>query len=185
MRKLIFGTNISIDGCCDHTKLTGYEDVHTYFTQLMQGAGLLAYGRITYQLMVPFWPEFAKNHSGPPTPVSEFARVFSSVNKVVFSRTLKEVEDKNTKIVSTGIKDEITRLKQEEGKDILLGGVDVPLQLIEFGLVDEFHFVVQPIVAGGGRRLLEAIKLQEKLQLKLVESNTFKSGCVALHYVKN
>jgi dihydrofolate reductase len=75
-------------------------------------------------------------------------------------------------------------LKQEQGKNILIGGVAVPSQLIELGLVDEYHFVVQPIVAGEGRRLLEGISLPEKLQLKLVESKILKSGCVAVHYMK-
>jgi dihydrofolate reductase len=66
----------------------------------------------------------------------------------------------------------------------LVGGVDIPSQLIELGLVDEYHFVVQPIIAGKGRRLLEGISLQEKLQLKLVESKILKSGCVGLRYLK-
>jgi dihydrofolate reductase len=76
------------------------------------------------------------------------------------------------------------KLKQEQGKNILVGGVDIPSQLIELGLVDEYHFVVQPIIAKEGRRLLEGISLQEKLQLKLVESKIFKSGCLALRYLK-
>jgi dihydrofolate reductase len=75
-------------------------------------------------------------------------------------------------------------LKKEQGKNILIGGVSVPSQLMELDLVDEYCFVVQPIVAGEGRRLLEGISLQERLQLKLVESKIFKSGCVALRYLK-
>jgi dihydrofolate reductase len=75
-------------------------------------------------------------------------------------------------------------LKQEQGKNILTGSVAIPSQLIELGLVDEYHFVVQPIVVGEGRRLLEGISLQEKLQLKLVESKSFESGCVALRYLR-
>jgi dihydrofolate reductase len=75
-------------------------------------------------------------------------------------------------------------LKQEPGKNILVGGVDIPSQLIELGLVDEYRFVVMPIIAGEGRRLFDGVNLQKKLQLKLVESKTFKSGCVALRYLK-
>jgi dihydrofolate reductase len=75
-------------------------------------------------------------------------------------------------------------LKQEAGKNIWVGGVDIPSQLIEIGLVDEYRFVVQPIIAGNGRRLLEGISLPERLKLRLVESKTLKSGCVALHYLK-
>ncbi|HEY6118425.1 MAG TPA: dihydrofolate reductase family protein, partial [Pyrinomonadaceae bacterium] len=72
----------------------------------------------------------------------------------------------------------------EKGKSILLGGVSIPSQLIELGLVDEYRFVVGPIVAGEGRRLLHDVSLPEKLQVKLVESKIFQSGCVALRYLK-
>jgi dihydrofolate reductase len=75
-------------------------------------------------------------------------------------------------------------LKQEQGNNILVGGVDVPSQLMELGLIDEYRFVVMPIIAGEGRRLMEGVSLPEKLQLKLVESKPFKSGCVALRYLK-
>jgi dihydrofolate reductase len=106
------------------------------------------------------------------------------MNKIVFSRSLDSAEDRNTRIVRTDLHDEILKLKQEQGKDISVGGVDIPSQLIELGLVDEFRFVVQPIIAGEGRRLLEGISLPEKLQLKLVESKIFKSGSVVLRYLK-
>jgi dihydrofolate reductase len=97
---------------------------------------------------------------------------------------LGSAEGINTRIVRTSLRDEILKLKKEQGKSILLGGVSIPSQLIELGLVDEYHFVVHPIIAGEGRRLLEGVSLPEKLQLKLVESKIFKSGCVALHYMK-
>ena len=159
------------------------EEVHEYFTQLMLDVDLLVYGRKTYQLMVPFWPDVAKNHSMTKAS-NEFADVFDSIDKIVFSQTLDRAEENNTRIVRTNLHDEILRLKQEPGKNISTGGVAIPSQLIELGLVDEYHFIVQPIVAGEGRRLLEGISLQEKFQLKLVESKIFKSGCVALRYLK-
>ena len=184
MRNLIFAINLTLDGCCDHTKSSGYEDIHEYFTNLMRDVDLLVYGRKTYQLMVPFWPDMAKNQSGQTKAMNEFAQTFDSINKVVFSQSLDSAEGKNTRIVRTNLQDEILALKQEQGKNILTGGVTLPTQLIELGLVDEYRFVVQPIIVGEGRRLLESTSLQEKLQLKLVESNIFKSGCIALRYVK-
>lgn len=183
MRTVTFAINITLDGCCDHTKMIADAEVHEYFTGLMRDVDLLAFGRKTYQLMVPFWPDVAKNHSQTKAE-NDFADAFDSISKIVFSQSLASAEDKNTRIVRTRPEDEIRRLKQEPGKKILLGGVAIPSQLIELGLVDEYYFVVQPIVAGEGTRLLEGISLQEKLQLKLVESKLFKSGCVALHYLK-
>ena len=183
MRNVIFAINITLDGCCDHTKQIGDEETHEYFTHLMRDVDLLVFGRKTYQLMVPFWPEVAKNQSMTKAS-NEFAQKFDSINKIVFSRSLDSAEDKNTRIVRTNLHDEILKLKQEEGKNILVGGVSIPSQLIELGLVDEYRFVVSPIVAGEGRRLLEGVSLRERLQLKLVESKIFKSGCVALRYLK-
>jgi dihydrofolate reductase len=75
-------------------------------------------------------------------------------------------------------------LKQEPGQNILVGGVDVPSQLMKLGLIDEYRIVVAPIVVGEGRRLFEGVSLPEKLRLKLVESKIFKSGSVALRYLK-
>ena len=183
MRNVIFGINTTLDGCVDHTKGFADEETHEYWTHILRDVDLLVYGRKTYQLMVPFWPEVAKTQSMSKA-LNEFARVFDSINKLVFSRSLESAEDKNTRIVRTNLRDEIRKLKQEQGKNILVGGVSVPSQLIELGLVDEYLFVVGPIVAGEGRRLLEGVSLPERLQLQLVESKVFKSGCVALRYLK-
>jgi dihydrofolate reductase len=183
MRNVIFAINITLDGCCDHTKQVADDETHEYFTHLLREVDLLVFGRITYQLMVPFWPEVAKSQSMSKAE-NQFARAFDSMNKVVFSRSLDNAEDRNTRIVRKDVQGEILKLKQEQGKNILVGGVSVPSQLIELGLVDEYRFVVGPIVAGEGRRLLEGVGLRERLQLKLVESKTFKSGCVALRYLK-
>jgi dihydrofolate reductase len=183
MRNVIFAINTTLDGCVDHTKQIADEETHEYFTQLMRDVDLLVFGRKTYQLMVPFWPEVAKNQSMTRAS-NEFARTFDSINKIVFSRSLDSAEDRNTRIIRTNLHGEILKLKQEQGKNILLGGVSVPSQLMELGLVDEYRFVVGPIVAGEGRRLLEGVSLPQRLQLKLVESKFFKSGCVALHYSK-
>jgi dihydrofolate reductase len=183
MRKLIFAINTTLDGCVDHTKQMADEETHDYFTRLMRNIDLLVFGRKTYQLMVPFWPKVAKNQSMTRAS-NEFAKTFDSINKIVFSRSLDSAEDRNTRIVRTNLRDEMLKLKQERGKNILVGGVDIPSQLMDLGLVDEYRFVVGPSIAGEGRRLLEGVSLPEKLQLKLVESKLFKSGCVAVHYLK-
>jgi len=184
MRNVICAINITLDGCCDHTNTIADEEILEHYTQLLRDADLLVYGRKTYQLMVPYWPEVLKNQSETKAD-TEFAKTFVSKNKIVFSRSLGSAEDKNTKIVRTNLQDEIVRLKSEQGKYILVGGVSIPSQLIELGLVDEYRFVVHPILAGGGRRLLEGVSLPGRLQLKLVESKNFRSGCVALRCLKH
>jgi dihydrofolate reductase len=183
MRKLIYAINLTIDGCFDHTKVIGNDEMLEYWTHVLRDADLLVYGRITYQLMVPYWPDVAKSHSMPKAG-NDFADTFDSLDKVVFSRSLKGVDDKKTRIISTVLHDEILKLKQGEGKAILVGGVALPSQLIALGLVDEFLFVVHPIIAGEGRRLMEDIDLQARIPLKLVESKSLKLGFVALRYLK-
>src|SRR5271168_1446521 len=185
MRNVIYAINLSLDGCCDHTKFNPPPDdeVLEHYTHLLRDFDLLVYGRKTYQLMVPYWPDIAKSQSETKADI-EFAQTFVSKKKIVFSRSLASAEDEKTRIVRTNLRDEILKLKQEQGNNILVGGVDIPSQLIELGLVDEYHFVVGPTLAGAGRRLLEGVSLPEKLQLKFVESKFFKSGSVALHYSK-
>ena len=183
MRKLIFAINTTLDGCVDHSKQYVDEELMEYHTQLLGEVDLQVFGRKTYQLMVPYWPDVLKSPSATKAD-REFARAFESTGKLVFSRTLNSAEDKNTRIVRENVSDEIRKLKQEPGKNILAGGVDLASQLMQLGLVDEYRFVVGPILAGEGRRLLEGITLPEKLQFKLAESRFFKSGCVALRYVQ-
>ena len=115
MRNLIFGINLTLDGCCDHTKQVADEETHEYFTQLMREADLLVYGRKTYQLMVPYWPGVAKDPSETKASI-EFAQTFDSISKIVFSQSLDSAEGQNTRIVRTNLQDEIVKLKQQQGK---------------------------------------------------------------------
>ncbi|HXW63043.1 MAG TPA: dihydrofolate reductase family protein [Candidatus Acidoferrales bacterium] len=187
MRNVIYAINITLDGCCDHTKQVANDEILEYYTQLLRDADLFVFGRKTYQLMVPYWPDVAKDQSASKAD-RDFAQAFESANKVVFSQSLDDAEakkgDKNARVVRTNLRDEILKLKQGPGKNIIAGGVDIPSQLIKLGLVDEFHFVVHPILAGEGKRLLEGVSLPEKLQLRLVNSKIFKSGSVAHRYLK-
>lgn len=182
MRKVIFAINITLDGCYDHTKSIANDEVHTYFMQLLKDADLLVYGRKTYELMVPFWPDYEREHAGENTATYEFAQTFNAINKVVFSRTLPQTKDKNTRIVHDHLEAEIQKLKEEPGKNILLGGIALSSQLIALNMVDEYDVVVHPVIVGEGKQLIGEMKLQEKLQLNLIDTVVLKSGFVALHY---
>src|SRR5277367_3596419 len=175
MRNLIFAINTSLDGCCDNTKTTlqradsvsteGMDEILEHYARQLQEADLLVYGRKTYQLMVPFWPDVARNRSLSKAAIA-FADVFDSLDKLVFSRTLESVGER-TRIVRTDLRDEILKLKQQEGKSILTGGVELPSQLIELGLVDEYRIMIFPSITGEGRRLLDGTTLHKKIPLEL------------------
>jgi dihydrofolate reductase len=181
MRKLIYGINISLDGCCDHSKFGGGNDVHNYFRELLENSDLVIYGRKTYELMVPFWPEVAEAQSMDETS-NAFAKVFASLKRVVVSKTLDPAADPQTTVIHDNLKEEILRLKRQPGKAISTGGVELPAKLIELGLIDEFHIVVHPVIVGQGRRLFSEMNLPENVGLTLVASETLSSGCIALRY---
>ena len=183
MRKVVFAINITADGYCNHTDMIADEELHEYFTRILRDASLLLFGRITYQLMVPYWPDVARNQSGTQAD-NEFARVFDSLDKVVFSTTLKDVGGNNTRIVRANVSEEVLALKQQPGKDIGVSGLSVASQLSDHGLIDEYRFVVHPVVAGKGPRLFETVKPEATLLLDFIGSKAFHSGVVALHYKK-
>ena len=184
MRKLIYAINATLDGRCEHTQVIADAEVHDYYTHLVRESDAFVYGRKTYELMVPYWPDVAKAPAGQSRAEIEFAEAFCAVREVVvFSRSLDKVEGKNTRIAGGDLRDEILKLKQAPSKPILAGGVDIPAQLMELGLIDEYRIVVNPVVAGQGRRLFDGVSLQERLRLRLLDTRTFQhSGCVALRY---
>ncbi|TWJ00776.1 dihydrofolate reductase [Mucilaginibacter frigoritolerans] len=181
MRKVILAINMSIDGCVGHMSLPGPdEEVGGYFNVLMnQDVDLIAYGRKMYEIMFPYWADEANWNDELDT---EFGQRLTALDKVVFSRTLANAEY-NTRVVSTDPAAELLKLKQTPGKNIYLGTVSMIPQLAQAGVIDEYHLVVHPVIVGRGTRLVEG-SLPERLQLKLVESKVFKSGAVALRYLK-
>ncbi|MBS1526098.1 MAG: dihydrofolate reductase [Bacteroidetes bacterium] len=182
MRNVIYAINVTVDGCCDHTKIGGSEEMLEFYTNFFEDIDLIVYGRVTYELMIPYWPDVINDPASEKAEV-DFAKAFCAIDKVVFSRTLDSVAE-NARIVRVNPGDEIRKLKQQPGKNISVGGVDLPGQLIELGLIDEFYIVVHPYIAGEGRRLFDHSRLPDRLSLKLVDTRTFDSGAVAMHYVK-
>lgn len=180
MRKVSFGINISLDGYCDHTLGEPSEELMEYFTGMMDEVDLLFYGRVMYQLMFPYWADVAKDRSGSPAEV-RFAERLVAIDKVVVSRSLENVVG-NTTIIRNDPVVELRKLKELPGKTISVDTISMLPALIAAGLVDEFYLVVHPVMAGSGRHLLNAGSLPEIFKLELVETRTFKNGCVALYY---
>ena len=179
MRKLIAAMNMTLDGFCDHTEMNADNEIHQHYSDLLSSAGTLIYGRITYQLMEDYWPSVVKN----PTGVKEtdrFAVVIDNISKIVFSRTLKNVEWKNSILKKEIIKEEILTLKQQAGKNILVGSPSLIVALMQLDLIDEYQFGVQPIVLGKGLPLFKNIN--DRIDLKLLRTKTFGGGAVVLYY---
>src|SRR6185503_14256844 len=149
MRKVIFAINITIDGYCGHEAMLADDEVHEYFTGLLRDSGVEIFGRNTYHLMYPYWHDVAVNQSETKT-TNEFASTFDSIPKIVFSTTLKSVEWNNTTLLHSNLQEEIVKLKQQPGKNISIGGLNIASQVAQSGLIDEYRFLVQPIVAGKG-----------------------------------
>lgn len=114
MRKLIASINITLDGFCDHTAVIAVDEIHQHYNELLRNAGTLLYGRITYQLMESYWPTIVKNPTGNKT-TDEFAILIDNISKIVFSRTLKNVDWKNTKLKKEGIKRRSFRTQASSG----------------------------------------------------------------------
>lgn len=181
MRKIIFGINITADGYCSHTDGIADAQLHRYFTDLLRGGDTMLYGRTTYELMVPYWPEVARAGTDEASSV-EFARVFDAMEKVVFSRTLQAVTDPHSRLARTDLISEARTLKEKPGKDILVGSLSIASQLSAAGLIDEYRFVVQPVIAGKGPRMFESVQMPASMRLELTGTTPFASGAVAMEY---
>ena len=179
MRKLIAAINMTLDGFCDHTAMIADEEIHQHYNELLSDADTLIYGRITYQLMESYWPTVVKNPTGNK-PMDEFAVLIDNISKIVFSRTLKNVDWKNTKLKKEVIKEEILELKQQAGKNILVGSPSLIVALTHLDLIDEYQLGVQPIVLGSGLPLFKNVK--GRINLKLLKTKTFACGAITLCY---
>ncbi len=182
MRTVTFAMNISVDGYCGHTIFNPGEELMDYFTAMMYDIDLLFYGRVMYQLMFPYWADVAIDKSGSEAEI-RFAERLSAIDSVVVSTTLNSEEAK-TRIVRSNPAEELLKLKQQPGKKISVDSVSLLPELITAGLIDEFHLVVHPIIAGQGRQLFPAGSLNELLNLRLLKTKTFQNGCVAHHYAR-
>jgi dihydrofolate reductase len=181
MRPLRYSINITLDGCCDHRVGIPDEELHRHHAANLERADALLFGRVTYEMMeeawrpsaTGTWPDWMADWMVP------FARTIDGAKKYVVSSTLDRV-DWNAELVQGDLGDAVRQLKQEPGEGLAVGGVTLPLALADLGLIDEYEFVVQPIVAGHGPTLFAG--LSERLELELMGRQELRSGAVALRY---
>lgn len=178
MRKVIAAINITIDGFCDHTLAIADDELHQHYTELLHNAGVLLYGRKTYELM-GFWRPLLKEPIGNKA-MDEFAVAIDSVPKLVFSRTLTDVDWDSAKLAKRGLTETVSELKSLPGKDIFACSPSLISTLTGQGLIDEFQLCVHPVIAGSGLPLFKHIT--DSVILKLTKTKEFRSGAIIHSY---
>jgi dihydrofolate reductase len=179
MRTVIGAINMTLDGFCDHTSMIADEEIHQHYSELLRSVDAVLYGRITYQLM-EYWPTVVKNPTGNKS-VDEFALVMDKIPKVVFSHTLKNVEWQTARLAKKDLKKEVLDLKQQTGKEILVGSRSLIVALLNLNLIDELQLCIHPIIAGKGLPLFDTVK--DPNVLTLIKTKVFNSsGSITLYY---
>ena len=181
MRPLRYSINVTLDGCCDHRVMTPDEELHRHFASGLERADALLFGRVTYEVMEAAWRQ-SPTGTWPGWMADwmiPFARTIDRAKKCVVSGTLDRV-DWNAELVQGDLREAVQQLKREPGRGLFVGGVTLPLALADLGLIDEYEFVVQPVLAGHGPTLFAG--LSERLALELVGRQEFWAGAVALRY---
>lgn len=181
MRKIIFQMMVSLDGYFEgkNKELDWHlvdEEFNEYAGDLLDSVEAILFGRVTYQLMESYWPTSAAKTNDPI-----IAEKMNNLRKIVFSKTLTKAEWSNSILVKENAADEILKLKQQPGRDmVIFGSSDLTVSLIKSGLIDEFRIFINPVVLTGGKPLLKGLK--DRLSLSLVRTKIFKSGLVMLCY---
>jgi dihydrofolate reductase len=179
MRKVIAGINMTLDGFCDHTAGIADDELHQHYNEVLRNGDTILYGRITYQLMESYWPAVVKNPTGNQS-IDEFAVAMDNIPKIVFSRTLKNVEWKTARLAKRDIKEEVLELRQQTGGSILVGSPGLIASLTQLGLIDEYQLCIHPVVLGNGLPLFKGIN--HRINLRLLKTKTFGSGAIILYY---
>ena len=182
MRPLRYSINVTLDGCVHHEAgLPPDEESMRHWTAQMERADALLFGRVTYGMMESAWrkPVTGTSHGWMNESQVPFGAAIDRAKKYVVSSTLSSV-DWNAELVQGDLGPAVQRLKQESGDGLWVGGVALPLALADLGLIDEYEFVVQPVLAGHGPTLLAG--LRERIELELVDRQEFRSGAVAMRY---
>jgi dihydrofolate reductase len=183
MRKVTYGMAVSLDGFIEDAKgeITWSlidEELHQHFNDQEGETGVHLYGRRLYQIMAAYWPTADEDPSASPVEI-EYAHIWKNMPKIVFSKTLDQV-GWNSRLVRGDVAAEVNQLKGQPGKDISIGGAGLAATCMQLGLIDEYSLYVNPLILGGGKPMFA--QLRDKINLKLVETRTFRSGVVLLKY---
>ena len=186
MRRVILSNLVSLDGFMSGPNgeidwFTGIADneFESYAVDLIGSIDTMLFGRVTYELMASYWPS-----AKPETDDPRIIDAMNDTRKVVFSKTLDKVTWKNSRLVRGDAAEETAKLKQQPGGDMVIyGSGEIVSALAKRGLIDDYRIFVAPIVLGRGKPLFNG--LESSFRLKLLETRPFRSGLVALRYVRD
>lgn len=178
MRKVIGAMNMTLDGICDHTAGIADAALHQHYTDLLGQGEVILYGRTTYQLM-QFWQGLIQQPSGEKNR-DDFAAAIDRIPKIVFSNTLENTQWNSAQLANKTLEKEVLALREQSGKDILVGSRSLIVQLLNLGLLDEFQIAIHPMIQAGGLGMFDQIK--DTIHLKLARTKTFESGVIILYY---
>jgi len=181
MGLLTFALNVTLDGCCDHREGVVDDELHDYFTQLMDDAGAMLFGRTTYELMENAWPAVARDENAPRA-MREWARKLEAKPKYVVSASRRDFPWHNTFRIEGDLAEAVSQLKEKTPQGVLVGAPKLSAELERLRLIDEYRLVVHPILAGHGPTLFQG--LQPARHLDLVSTKRLQSGVMAMHYVR-
>jgi dihydrofolate reductase len=182
MAKLIYTGIMSLDGyVADSAGNFDWsepdEEVHTFVNDLQRQVGTYLFGRRMYEVMVAW--ENADIFADQPPYIQDFAEIWQSADKIVYSKTMETATTARTQIKRDFDPEAVRQMKAEAPRDIAVGGSDLAAQAIKAGLVDEYHMLVTPIIVGGGKQFLPN---DVRLDLELLDERRFGSGVVHLSY---
>src|SRR3954451_3226113 len=179
MGLLTFALNVTLDGCIDHREGIADDEMHDYFTGLMDGAGAMLFGRTTYEMMENAWPAVARDDNAPRAS-RDWARRLEAKRKYVVSASRRDFPWNNTFRVEGDLHEAVAQLKEKTPRGVLVGSPKLSAALERLGLIDEYRLVVHPVLAGHGPTLFQG--LERSRHLDLVSTHRLKSGVMAMHY---
>ncbi|WNG37647.1 dihydrofolate reductase family protein [Archangium violaceum] len=176
---LTFALNVTLDGCCDHREGIADDELHDYFTQLMDAVGAMLWGRTTYEMMESYWPAVARDEKAPRA-MREWAQKLDAKPKYVVSASRHDFPWNNTFRIAGDLHEAVTQLKEKTPRGVLVGSPMLATELERLGLIDEHRFVVHPVLAGHGPTLFQG--LERSRRLELLSTKRLASGAMALHH---
>lgn len=179
MRPLRYSINVTLDGCCDHRAGLAVEAVHRHVVSIFDRVDEMIFGRVVYEMMESAWRPTPAPGTRPEW-TEPFARAINAAKKYVVSNTLQQVDWNAELIRGPDLISTVQRLKEQPGKGLYVGGVQLPLTLAEHGLIDEYEFIVHPRIAGHGPTLFAG--LSKYLDLRRTDYKELGEGIVASRY---